>query len=233
MFAVVLLLVALVVSYVIIQIGAVAFEITGLERKKALFQSLSCFSTTGFTTRESETIVGHEQRRKIAMVLMILGNIGVITIISSFVVSLADQGTVLSLRNLGIMGAGMLVLTFLLRVPQINMLLRRLIRKELEAVAHLDVISDVEVLSQTAGYGVARLHVPEDSSLRGLPLRDSGLRQQDIIALFIDRGGAAIPLPAADRTIHTGDSMICFGLLERIARYGSRRSAMSGASATE
>jgi Trk K+ transport system NAD-binding subunit len=99
-----------------------------------------------------------------------------------------------------------------------------LIRRELEAVVHLDAISDVEVLSQTAGYGVARLHVPGGSPLSGLPLRDSGLRQQEIIVLFIDRGGAAIPLPAADRTIHTGDSMICFGLLERIARYGSRRS---------
>ncbi|MBU0630609.1 MAG: hypothetical protein KKC80_06825 [Candidatus Margulisbacteria bacterium] len=53
-------------------------------RDQARFQSLSCFSGTGFTTQESELVTGHPQRRKIASYLMILGNAGLVTLIATF-----------------------------------------------------------------------------------------------------------------------------------------------------
>ena len=49
-----LFLATLIVSVIAVRIGAVAFNLTGLEWKAAKFQALSCFTGTGFTTRESE-----------------------------------------------------------------------------------------------------------------------------------------------------------------------------------
>lgn len=61
-----LLLVTVLVSMIVVRIGAVAFQLTGLEWSLAKFQALSCFTRTGFTTKEAELITGHPQRRRIA-----------------------------------------------------------------------------------------------------------------------------------------------------------------------
>ena len=49
-------IIVLIVSFVIVRIGAIAFQITGLEWSLAKFQALSCFTATGFTTKEAELI---------------------------------------------------------------------------------------------------------------------------------------------------------------------------------
>ena len=85
------------VSFVVVRIGAIAFELTGLEWSLAKFQSLSCFTGTGFTTKEAELITGNPQRRKIASVLMVLGNAGLVILIASFVSSLVPgRDTIIS-----------------------------------------------------------------------------------------------------------------------------------------
>ena len=72
----------IVISFLIVRVGAVALELTGLPRGKARFQALSAFTGTGFTTRESEMIVNHHQRRKVVALLMVLGNIGIVSLIA-------------------------------------------------------------------------------------------------------------------------------------------------------
>ena len=47
----VLFIIVLIASWIVVRIGAVAFQLTGLEWSLAKFQSLSCFSGTGFTTK--------------------------------------------------------------------------------------------------------------------------------------------------------------------------------------
>lgn len=76
MLSALLLVTTVLISMLIVRIGSIAFEMTGLDRDKARFQALSCFSGTGFTTREAEQVVGHPQRRKVASFLMILGTPG-------------------------------------------------------------------------------------------------------------------------------------------------------------
>ena len=68
--SVILFIMVLVASFIIVRIGAVGFQLTGLEWSLGKFQSLSCFSGTGFTTREAELITGDKRRRRIASVLM-------------------------------------------------------------------------------------------------------------------------------------------------------------------
>src|SRR4030042_6186578 len=75
--------IVLVISFIVVRIGAIAFQLTGLEWSLAKFQALSCFSGTGFTTKEAELITGNKQRRKIASVLMVLGNAGLVIMIAT------------------------------------------------------------------------------------------------------------------------------------------------------
>src|SRR4030042_2792746 len=94
--------IVLVISFIVVRIGAIAFQLTGLEWSLAKFQALSCFSGTGFTTKESELIVSNPQRRKIASVLIVLGKAGLVTYIATFANSIRPRagGTKISLHFL-------------------------------------------------------------------------------------------------------------------------------------
>jgi hypothetical protein len=65
-------------------VPAIAFQLTGLTWSQAKFRALSCSTGTGFTTRESELIIGHSQRRKIASIMMVLGHAGLVIMIATF-----------------------------------------------------------------------------------------------------------------------------------------------------
>lgn len=62
--SVMLFIIVLTASFIIGRVGAVAFQLTGLEWSLAKFQALSCFSGTGFTTKEAKLITSHPQRRR-------------------------------------------------------------------------------------------------------------------------------------------------------------------------
>ena len=49
---------------------------------KARFQVISIITNTGFTTKESELITQHSQRRRIAEMLMLISYVGTATLIS-------------------------------------------------------------------------------------------------------------------------------------------------------
>ncbi|MBE3143376.1 MAG: hypothetical protein IMZ61_05555, partial [Planctomycetes bacterium] len=53
---VLLFLTLIIISFIVVRIGAIAFQLTGLEWSLAKFQALSCFTGTGFTTKEAELI---------------------------------------------------------------------------------------------------------------------------------------------------------------------------------
>ncbi len=93
--SVMLFIIIVIASFIIVRIGAIAFQLTGLEWSLAKFQSLSCFSGTGFTTREAELVTGHPQRRRIATVLIVLGNAGFITMIATGLSALNPENTLL------------------------------------------------------------------------------------------------------------------------------------------
>jgi len=48
------------------------------------------FTGVGFTTSESEKVVSHPVRRRILLMLMLLGNAGIVTAVSSLIVSFVD-----------------------------------------------------------------------------------------------------------------------------------------------
>ena len=83
--SVIIAFIVFIVLWLLIEILAVVFKLTGLDFDKARFQIISIITHTGFTTRESELIAQHKMRRQIASWLMIISYISQVMLISLFV----------------------------------------------------------------------------------------------------------------------------------------------------
>ncbi len=229
----VLFIVTLIVSFIVVRIGAIAFQLTGLEWSLAKFQALSCFSGTGFTTKESELITSDKQRRKIATLLIILGNAGFVIMIASLASSLVPQKTILSKLsesflpvnippdlvkwvNLAIILA---VVYGLYRAFTHEKFVRKMttfLRKKIIKKEFFQKVSFEELLLATGGYGISRITVSAGSPVLNKTLAKSQLREYDIMVLATVRGGETIPNPPANMKILLNDELICFGKLENI-----------------
>ena len=81
-----ILFVLFIIIYIIISdIITVFFRLTGLTEEKARFQVVSLLTNSGFTTRESESVVSSRIRRRLARATMLFGYIFTITIVSTTV----------------------------------------------------------------------------------------------------------------------------------------------------
>jgi ribosomal protein S6--L-glutamate ligase len=66
-------------------------------------------------------------------------------------------------------------------------------------------------LTLQSGYGVMEVPVDETSELCGKTIKESGLRDRDILVLTIQRQNVTIPNPKISREIVAGDILLCFG----------------------
>lgn len=227
-----LFVVTLIIAFIIVRIGAIAFQLTGLEWSLAKFQALSCFTGTGFTTKEAELITGNPQRRHIASFLIVLGHAGLVTLIATFANSLRPS-TIVPKFTVPFLHA--IIPSRLL--PWINLIIiilvvyatykifthskfatkftyflkAHIIKKEM-----VKSVSFEELLIATGGYGVSSIEICKDSQVLNKTLRESELRQYDITVLAIERKGRTIPNPPTDTKLFLEDNLICFGKLEKI-----------------
>ena len=87
MTAVITLLTVLTLSVIVTRIATVALLHTGLSREAAQFQARSAFTGVGFTTTEAESVVNHPVRRRVVMLLMLVGNAGIVSVIASLLLT--------------------------------------------------------------------------------------------------------------------------------------------------
>lgn len=91
MIAALTLLFLLAASMMVVRIGSSALRLTGMSQTIARFQALSAFSGTGFTTSEAEEMMHHPTRRKILVLLMVIGSLGVVTVLSTVILGLVNS----------------------------------------------------------------------------------------------------------------------------------------------
>ena len=226
----ILFVVALIASFIVVRIGAIAFQLTGLEWSLAKFQALSCFSGTGFTTREAELIVGHPKRRRIASMLMVFGNAGLVMLIATFANSIRPRiagasslfswlwgglGPLVNLLAIG--GAIFLTWRFFTKSPKAKVLTDYL-RSKVKRSGIVEPLSVEELMVSSGGYGVVRAEIRADWPVIGRTLAKSGLREKDITILVIRRGDEPMANPPPDTRIQTGDSLLCFGKLDQMRK---------------
>lgn len=200
----------IVLSFVvfIVQLGAAALRQTGLPNSVARFQALSAFTGTGFTTSEAESVVNNRSRRHIVSILMIVGNVGLVSILSTVVVSLTHAGRDGSYWGQAGWHLGVLVLIWVLALnPRANRIIYGAIGALLQRSRRF-VEHGPRLLAQLpAGLGLYAMNLSEqatgtvaDHSPDGMLVL--GLRRLD--GSYVDR-------PAGDEPIAESDELILYG----------------------
>ena len=140
MAALISVFIAITLSLLITSIATEALTLTGLSRATASFQARSAFTGSGFTTAESEAVVKHPVRRRIIMWLMFLGNAGIVTVVSSLVLTSVSTSSVQNgLSRLLYLFFGLVILWLLATNKAFNQILTRLVRKALRRWTDLDL----------------------------------------------------------------------------------------------
>lgn len=213
MIAIITLLVILVLSVLITRIAAAALIHTGLSKDSARFQARSAFTGTGFTTKESENVVNHPVRRKILMILIILGSAGIISTISSLILSLIsiDRIGYFSIEII-VFIVGLLVLWGLTESEWIDRKLSILINRALNKFTRLDLKDYYSLLHLSDNYRVSEIKIDEDDWLSNKSLKELKLNKEGILILGIKRkNGEYIGAPRGKIKIHEGDTVTMYG----------------------
>ena len=157
MLAALTLIIILTGSTVVVRLAAVALRHTGLPDNVARFQCLSAFTGAGFTTTEAEQIVNYPVRRRIIAWLMLIGNLGLASVVATLVISLArvDGSAQGVLTQIAWMLSGVAILWTLLLNRRSDAVLRALIGKILGATTQLGKRNFVRILQVADGFSVA------------------------------------------------------------------------------
>ncbi len=211
------LIIVIIISFLIIKVGSIALRMTGVDKESANFQSLSAFTGTGFTTFEAEDVVNYHDRRRIIKILMLLGNAGIVSIITMLILSFSGGNISQTVAKLGLLGIVIVAIVVFSAVRGLETFVDNFIAKRLSKFTQFSMGSFQEMLRLTNGYGVAEIVVPKDHDLAGKRLFESNLRSSDILVLAVKRRMMLIPAPKADELIEPEDRLICFGLLKNIS----------------
>jgi len=234
MIAVVSLILILVVSLIVVRIGAVALTLTGLSDHVARFQARSAFTGVGFTTREAELVVNHPVRRRIIMWLMLLGQAGIVTAVSSlmlsFVPSDEQAGPAGSrwlhflLLALGVTGVAILAYS-----PAVDRWMSRAIAWSLRRLTDIEVRDYAALLHLARDFAVSELAVRDGDWLAGKRLRELQLSSEGVLVLGIEKpNGIYIGAPRGDNHIEPGDTVILYGRQDKVARLDRRLAGYEG-----
>ena len=224
MVAALTLLFVLIVNMTLTRIATVALVHTGLGRETARFQARSAYTGVGFTTNEAEGIVTHPVRRRIVMWLMLVGNVGIVAVLSSLILSLVN----LEMRGggwvtVGILGGGLLLLATLGTNKYIEQAMSRVISAGLNRWTELDTRDYARLLHLREDYGVTELRVEADDWVAGKTLKDTGLAKEGIIVLGVEcANGHFIGAPSVDTQLRSGDRLLLYGRTPRIAELDRR-----------
>ena len=203
--------------WVITEMFTFFFRLTGLPDERARFQVLSLLTGTGFTTRESELILGSRRRRRLARVTMLFGYVFNITIVSALV----NVFLSMKLVNFGGQFIGVLiplvtvgVIFIFLRVPKIHAWGENLLQHFADRIFdRQETFNAVMLLDYIGAQTIAQVtirHIPEE--YLGLTLAETRLRAETgILVMFVEHKGGKIMPAHADTVFQIGDKLTVFG----------------------
>lgn len=217
--AAILFLLFVSISFLVVRIGAVALELTGLPWSQAKFQALSAFSNSGFTTRESERILNNPARRRIASFLIVLGNAGFITMIGAFVSSLNEQELTRSLANIFLIILGFAALLWISRRSVIHVKLRSVVKDWLLKNSDFDIALPEELLHLERGYTLTSITISEKFHALGHKLHNLQFKQNEMQIIAIERSSEFMPIPRGTQTLEAGDKIIVYGRKKKVREF--------------
>ena len=213
-----------------IEIFFVAFKLTGLATNKIKFQVASLFTSSGFTTSESELIVNNEKRRKIATACMYTGHVfsvAIMGLIANLMINIVLSFNKASGLEFEVptftewymillyITSGLFLLVLILKIPPVN----KRFQKFLEAVAinsskasrNSNYITVLDMYGRHAIVEIVLNQIPEFAIDK--PLSEMNLtKDYSINVLSIKRGKRIIDV-TKDTMFRKGDILSIYGII--------------------
>lgn len=230
MIAIATLLLVLVVSLVITRMASLALTHTGLSRQAAAFQARSAFTGVGFTTAESEKVVNHPVRRRILLLLMLLGNAGVVTAIATLLIGFlrVPEGGSLWLR-IGLLALGLGGLITLSMSQRLDRLLSRFVLWALRRYTSLNVRDYAALLHLAGEFAIGELYVRDKDWMSRRSLGQLSLSDEGVVVLTITReDGTFVGAPKNTTMLLPGDTLVVYGKTSRIESLDERKRGTGG-----
>jgi hypothetical protein len=227
--AVVFFLTAVALSMLVTRTATVALTLTGLSREAARFQARSAFSGAGFTTSETEAVMTHPVRRRIVMLLILLGGAGLVSAVATLLLSLSrvEQGStpVVPLALVG--GVAMLWAAGGNRV--IDRWLSHVIERALRRFTDLEVRDYEHLLHLSDAWKVGELQIADGDWIADVPLAELGLPEEGVVVLGIQRAdGRYVGAPTPETRLRSGDTVVLYGQDDTIDELDTRRAGAGG-----
>jgi len=214
MIALFTLLIIICLSIIVVRIGGVALELTGLSSEIASFQAQSAFSGVGFTTKESEAIVTHPLRRRIIRVLILLGGAGVTTSIATLVLTFTGQTGESVLMRGQLLLLGLLCIFLFSRSKHIYRMMKLAIVKALKKWTTLRVYDYEQLFGLNEGYAIAKITIKKDSPFKEKSIKELSPHLEDVLILAIYRRVGKkmqfVGAPHGNVIVNAGDEIICY-----------------------
>ena len=203
----------ILVLFIIVEISAIVLKLTGMDLHMARFQALSALVTVGYTTSHSEMVVKHHARRRIIMVLMVLGYLGTATIVTVLIDVMRHPLTLVQVATAIMI---FLVVISLASSRQFRGHLDRGIERQLSRRYRMEKQTVEQVLHLNREYGVAEVILQENNILAGKTIAESKIRDKEIFILAIERQGDFIHSPRGSQLLQAGDKLIAYGKMRNI-----------------
>jgi len=220
----------LVFSILITRVAAIALIHTGLSREASKFQARSAFTGVGFTTSESEKVVNHPVRRRILLLLMILGNAGIITGVASLIIGFADidSGVNNWVKILVLLGS-ITILWNLANSQWVDRRLSRVIEIILKRYGRLDVTDYASLLQLSGDYRIAEIAIEQKHWLYRKKLKNTELREEGLNVLAITKqDGTFLGSPTGETQIDENDTLVIYGRTEALQKLERRLKGKKG-----
>jgi hypothetical protein len=209
--------------------AALALTYTGLSRQAAKFQARSAFTGVGFTTAESETVVNHPVRRRILLIMMLVGNAGIVTAVSTLVIGFIDVGKADFAIRVVILMAGLAILISIALSSWVERALSKLVQWALNRYTDVNVKDYAALLKLAGEYVISELYVEAEDWVAGRNLVEMKLNEEGVLVLGIHRkDGTFEGTPRGETVIDPGDTMIIYGRASNLKRLDRRSKGLEG-----
>ncbi len=218
------LLVTILISFMVVRLGAFALQLTGVEPPVAVFQALSAFSGAGFTTTEAERVVRYPARRRIVEVLILLGNAGLVAVIATSVASFTKvQGYGWFLGRLAIVLVAIFVLYRLVMRSGIGSQLLLASRRPLYKLLIRELPVTEEIFGTGEGWGIYMVTVGHNALPHGRSVGSLD-KELGIEVLAYERTGKFVVRPLPDDEVEFGDRLVVCGPSMSLAKLTEHQS---------
>lgn len=243
MIAAISFIIVILFSLLVIKVGAVALETTGLSKDISEFQAQSAFSGVGFTTSESETLMIHPARRRIMRLLMLMGSAGLTTalatLVLTFISSTGDTilfgGFVISkiAVTLTLIICTLIILLALTRTKWFDKILRGMLKRPLKKLKQKVNLYDYEtILGLSKGYGIVSFKIHSKHWMANKKIDTLNLKDEGVVIMGVEREihghEEYFGAPTGGFVLHSLDKIVVYARETIAASLSKREKGNSG-----